>query len=590
MTFNSNGLIQYLILDSLSSGSKYGLEIIESISKRTNGGYILKKPTLYSCLTRLEKRGYISSSYWGESELGGKRHYYSLTKTGRENLSLNSNEFEQMLSDYKSGNFTSEEEKEPVVAQSSTTDNTTEEKPVYLEQKTLFEDAISSKKTQKEEQPQNQVIDNQIDLFSFASTVAAEEKKEEEERKDDAVFITDPIPEQSSTLTETQLEQNKKIYDTSSELKKYRSKKSFADNQIEIPVVYTDKQDEEDTKAKIAALKQSLLDAKQSYNTNNYYSNSTYTNVSQEQTEEREEENKPRPSFIDRIEEHRGEVYTRPTYYKQPEPLTETQPAKPSPDDAVFITASVDADKIQYQKRIAPPNIEISVSAENLPAPMRDSKLEPTYKDMVSKIMEKKKEKPAPQSELSDEIPEPAYKNAYADSSYVDGELNFVDYETLKNYYSTHGITFKEYRKTKVERIHNTNFLNFIASAILLLLSAVGSGLIYLITWACHLLMPATNFMYYTIIIAFAVFVAVEFILYKFTNSKKASLKYDAIVNWIIFLLSCVVILVVNVCFGMQVENFATFLTSMLVPAFAILLIFPINFHIRKFLYKKFAK
>ena len=86
MAFSSNGQISYLVLDSLSSGSKYGLEIIEYISQKTNGGFVMKKPTLYSCLTRMEKKGLVSSSFWGESELGGKRHYYSITQAGRENL------------------------------------------------------------------------------------------------------------------------------------------------------------------------------------------------------------------------------------------------------------------------------------------------------------------------------------------------------------------------------------------------------------------------------------------------------------------------------------------------------------------------
>ena len=79
MAFNSNGQIQYLVLDSLAHGSKYGLEIIEFISQKTGGNYIMKKPTLYSCLTRMEKKGLVSSSYWGESEFGGKRHYYTIT-------------------------------------------------------------------------------------------------------------------------------------------------------------------------------------------------------------------------------------------------------------------------------------------------------------------------------------------------------------------------------------------------------------------------------------------------------------------------------------------------------------------------------
>ena len=153
MAFNSNGQVQYLILDSLHDGQKYGLEIIEYISKKTNGGYLLKKPTLYSCLTRLEKKGYVSSSFWGESEFGGKRHYYSLTDSGRDNLKILEKEFENY--DFSES---SEEEKE-------------EEKPMFLEQKNLFDFASKSemekKEEKKEEKIENAPIDNQIDIFFF---------------------------------------------------------------------------------------------------------------------------------------------------------------------------------------------------------------------------------------------------------------------------------------------------------------------------------------------------------------------------------------------------------------------------------------
>ena len=126
MAFTSNGQVQYLILDSLSDGSKYGLEIIEYITKKTHGGYILKKPTLYSCLTRLEKKGLVSSSFWGESEFGGKRHYYALTDEGKENLEILRKEFAGINFEVLNQRELEEEEE-------------SEQKPVFLEQKNLFD-------------------------------------------------------------------------------------------------------------------------------------------------------------------------------------------------------------------------------------------------------------------------------------------------------------------------------------------------------------------------------------------------------------------------------------------------------------------
>ena len=137
MAFNSNGQISYLVLDSLSSGSKYGLEIIEYISKKTGGTYIMKKPTLYSCLTRMEKKGLVSSSYWGESELGGKRHYYSITSSGKETL-------EELSKLFANSSFESEEKIE---------ETSVEEKPTFLHQGNIF-DMVKEEKVEQKKEPE----------------------------------------------------------------------------------------------------------------------------------------------------------------------------------------------------------------------------------------------------------------------------------------------------------------------------------------------------------------------------------------------------------------------------------------------------
>lgn len=77
--------INTLILNALQSKSLYGLEIIKKIQDNTNGELVLKQPSLYSALRRLETKKMVSS-YWEDSELGGKRHYYTITKLGLEIL------------------------------------------------------------------------------------------------------------------------------------------------------------------------------------------------------------------------------------------------------------------------------------------------------------------------------------------------------------------------------------------------------------------------------------------------------------------------------------------------------------------------
>ena len=86
------GHIDTIILKSLYTGDKYGLEIIQEIEQKSNGSYELKQPTLYSCLKRLENQGLISS-YWEDSEIGGKRHYYTLTDLGKETYQSNQEEW-----------------------------------------------------------------------------------------------------------------------------------------------------------------------------------------------------------------------------------------------------------------------------------------------------------------------------------------------------------------------------------------------------------------------------------------------------------------------------------------------------------------
>lgn len=78
----SRGFVNNIILESLISGDKYGYEIIKEVEDKSNGKIILKQPSLYSSLKRFETKGYITS-YWGDSDIGGRRHYYTITELGK---------------------------------------------------------------------------------------------------------------------------------------------------------------------------------------------------------------------------------------------------------------------------------------------------------------------------------------------------------------------------------------------------------------------------------------------------------------------------------------------------------------------------
>ncbi len=86
------GNIDTIILNALCDKDRYGLEIIDEIEKRSHGSYQIKQPTLYSALTRLEKLGYVIK-YSGDSPLGAKRAYFSITDLGRDFLKKNREEW-----------------------------------------------------------------------------------------------------------------------------------------------------------------------------------------------------------------------------------------------------------------------------------------------------------------------------------------------------------------------------------------------------------------------------------------------------------------------------------------------------------------
>ncbi len=87
------GHINTIILRSLYDGDKYGYDIISEIKKKSGGLYVIKEPTLYSALKRLEALSYVQS-YYGDYSNGGRRKYFSLTDEGKRFTEKNLSEWE----------------------------------------------------------------------------------------------------------------------------------------------------------------------------------------------------------------------------------------------------------------------------------------------------------------------------------------------------------------------------------------------------------------------------------------------------------------------------------------------------------------
>ena len=76
------GHIDAIVLSTLYFESKYGVEIRDAISIKTNGLYVPNEQSLYSAFHRLEREGFIEGR-WGDITEGAKRKYYSITSEGK---------------------------------------------------------------------------------------------------------------------------------------------------------------------------------------------------------------------------------------------------------------------------------------------------------------------------------------------------------------------------------------------------------------------------------------------------------------------------------------------------------------------------
>ncbi len=74
-----------LILAILLNGENYGYQIIQKVKSLSGGDIDWADGMLYPVLHRLEKDGFVITS-WKISTEGRKRKYYSITSTGKKEL------------------------------------------------------------------------------------------------------------------------------------------------------------------------------------------------------------------------------------------------------------------------------------------------------------------------------------------------------------------------------------------------------------------------------------------------------------------------------------------------------------------------
>jgi PadR family transcriptional regulator PadR len=90
------GTLDLLILKALGPGELHGLGISRRVEQITQGTFLVKPGSLFPALHRMEEAGWLSS-FWGESENNRRAKFYRLTRSGRSQLKVETEEWTRVV-------------------------------------------------------------------------------------------------------------------------------------------------------------------------------------------------------------------------------------------------------------------------------------------------------------------------------------------------------------------------------------------------------------------------------------------------------------------------------------------------------------
>jgi len=90
------GTLDLMVLQTLAAmGSLHGYGIARRIEQISGDVVLLNQGTIYASLVRLQQRGWISSA-WGVSDNNRKAKFYSITRSGRKQLAVETANWERL--------------------------------------------------------------------------------------------------------------------------------------------------------------------------------------------------------------------------------------------------------------------------------------------------------------------------------------------------------------------------------------------------------------------------------------------------------------------------------------------------------------
>lgn len=176
---SGRGSVYNIIMKALQSGDKYGYEICQEVETQTNGKYILKQPSLYSGLKRLEAQKLVES-YWGDSDIGGRRHYYKLTDAGRKKIESTNFSWEDERENIVDNFFKKSELDQNIDNIQQSIEQTKNDVNNAIETNEQISSVLSGEKVENTNNRTNnqfghKVNENQYDLFSYSNSIANEQ-------------------------------------------------------------------------------------------------------------------------------------------------------------------------------------------------------------------------------------------------------------------------------------------------------------------------------------------------------------------------------------------------------------------------------
>ena len=516
------GKLSSIILSALSQGDKYGFEIISEIEKQTNGMVVIKQPSLYSSLKRMEDQDLISS-YWMDSEIGGRRHYYRLTDYGKKQLEQWKSEFDITAA---------------FCGAQKTNIETKQNEPTFLQQENLFD--IQNEK-QEEEKPQPKPFEDdavllkndsfiQYNLFEQPAGVTQPNfDSPRQEQKADNNIQQNPISATPAHVEEKQKEEQP--YDIFAELDLFRnSNKSFAGSM-------TNSKPKEDYH--LGTLKSFMGDsfAMQELDNSLISNQSTHDEDEMEDIENEMPDKEEKPSFV---------------------------PSQPTDADAdaKLITERYSEDELPKVKKIDPPVID--VFAQSKKTEIKFETKPNSYDEKIGELYNKNN-----QNATAEEIT----------------PLTISNYTNLKKYFDEQKIMFRTYTKSDENKTTQTSLVSdYKFSLIRLGLTFLSLVLSLVISFVCIKnlsYIPSAALTLYivppVIYLIYAAFVLAD----KAKNKdRKVLLMETSKVQLIIKIAICIVlsilIYVFNLVGGLNGANFNDYTNTMIVP-FVIALQIPLT-------------